>query len=56
MLYAFCSVSVICKIRFYFKLNLANAIVCDSIKLWPIKYICSMHHTLGPSVFILGGD
>lgn len=55
MFYAFCSIPVICKIRFYFKFHLANASVCDSIKLWSIKiYLFYGHHTLGPSVFILG--
>ena len=46
MLYAFCSISVICKIRFYFKLNLANTIFCDSITLRPIKiYLFYAPHT-----------
>lgn len=55
MFYAFFSISVIRKIRFYFKLNLANASVCDSIKLRSIKiYLFYGYHTLGPSVFILG--
>lgn len=43
----------ICKIRFYFKQNLANASVFDSIKFQSIKtYLFYGHHTLGPSVFI----
>lgn len=30
-------------------------VFCDSIKLWPIKiYLFYKHHTLGPSVFVLG--
>lgn len=55
MFYVFFSISVICKIRFYFKLNLANASVCDSIKFQSIKtYLFYGHHILGPSVFIPG--
>lgn len=55
MFYAFCSISVICKIGFYFKSNLAKASVCDNIKPCSIKsYLLYGHPILGPSVFIPG--
>lgn len=41
MFYAVSTISVVCKIRFLFQLNLANASVCDRIKPRSIKYICS---------------
>lgn len=54
MFYVFYSISLICKSRVYFMLNLANAGVCDSIKLWSIKiYLFYGYHILRPSVFIL---